>query len=175
MSIKKGSRPQCKDVTEIPFAAIKASYHCLLPTVDIFYNLRGWEKHLCVSKLGYGLSSSRQQDCICAKCAVLKMGPLGWNVSEIWIKMQWLLVMKTHLKMSSEKWRPFYLGHNVLRRHLGMGLHGEYVEYKNELNHQSSSVEIDITVTFLMNTTTNVIKRPEEQSKQRFIEIRLLG
>ena len=36
------------------------------------------------------------------------------NSSEIWIRIWRFSFTKMHLKMSSTKWRPFFLGHNVL-------------------------------------------------------------
>ena len=43
-----------------------------------------------------------------ARCpAMLLIGPLGTNFSEILIGIQTFSFMKMHLKMSSAKWRPF--------------------------------------------------------------------
>ena len=46
---------------------------------------------------------------------MLLIGPLGTNFSEILIGIQTFSFKKTHLKMSSAKWRPFCLGLNVLK------------------------------------------------------------
>ena len=48
------------------------------------------------------------------------IGHLGTNFSEILIRIQTFLFMKMHLKMSSAKWRPFGLGHNVLTKIMHM-------------------------------------------------------
>ena len=45
---------------------------------------------------------------------LLSIGILGTNFGEIVIKIQTFSVTKMHLKVSSGKWRPFWLGLNVL-------------------------------------------------------------
>ena len=47
---------------------------------------------------------------------ILLIRPLGTNFSEILIGNQIFSFTKMYLKMSSTKWRPFYLGLNVLNR-----------------------------------------------------------
>ena len=44
---------------------------------------------------------------------ILLIGPLGTNFSEILITIHTFAFKKMHLKMSSEKWRPFCLGLNT--------------------------------------------------------------
>ena len=75
--------------------------------------------HICVGKLTIigsdnGLSPGRRQAIIWTNAAILLIGPLGTNFSEISIKIHILSFKKMHLKMSSGKWRPFCLGLNVL-------------------------------------------------------------
>ena len=75
--------------------------------------------HICVSKLPIigsdnGLAPGRRQTIIWTKDGLLLIGPLGTNFSEILIGIQTFSFKKMHLKMSSAKWRPFCLGHNVL-------------------------------------------------------------
>ena len=41
-------------------------------------------------------------------------GPLGTNFSEMLIEIHTFSFKKIHLKMSSGKWLPFFLGLNVL-------------------------------------------------------------
>ena len=75
--------------------------------------------HICVVKLSIigsdnGLSPGRRQALIWTNAAILLIGPLGTNFSEILIGIQTFSFKKMHLKMSSAKWRPFCLGLNVL-------------------------------------------------------------
>ena len=75
--------------------------------------------HICVGKLTIigsdnGLSPARRQAIICTNAWILLIGPLGTNFSDILIGIQTFSFTKTHLKMSSAKWRPFCLGLNVL-------------------------------------------------------------
>ena len=78
--------------------------------------------HICVGKLNIigsdnGLSPGRRQTIIWTNIGILLFGPLGTNFSEILIGIQTFSLKKMHLKMSSAKWRPFYLGLNVLSVH----------------------------------------------------------
>ena len=75
--------------------------------------------HICVVKLTIfgsdnGLSPGRRQAIIWTNAGILLIGPLGTNFIEILIGIQTFSFKKMHLKMSSEKWRPFCLGLNVL-------------------------------------------------------------
>ena len=45
---------------------------------------------------------------------MLLIGPLGTKFSEMLVEIHTFSIKKIHLKMSSEKWRPFCLGLNVL-------------------------------------------------------------
>ena len=75
--------------------------------------------HICVCNLTIigsdnGLSPDRRQAIIWTNAGILLIGCLETNFSEIWIKIHTYLFKKMHLKMSSGKCRPFYLGLNVL-------------------------------------------------------------
>ena len=75
--------------------------------------------HICVGNLTIigpdnGLSPGRRQAIICTNAGILLIGPLGTNFSEIQIGIQTVSYKKMHLKMSSVKWRPFFLGLYVL-------------------------------------------------------------
>ena len=61
-----------------------------------------------------GLSPGRRQAIIWINAGILLKGPLRANVSEMLIEMHTFLFTKMHVKMSSAKWRPFYLGLNML-------------------------------------------------------------
>ena len=76
--------------------------------------------HICVSKLTIngldnGFSPGRRQAIIWTNAGILLMGPLGTSVDEILIKIHTFSIKKLFLIISSGKWRPFYLGLNVLR------------------------------------------------------------
>ena len=78
--------------------------------------------HTCVCKLttigsDNGLSACRRQAIIWTNAAILLIGPLGTNFSEISIESHTFLFRKMHLKLSSRKWRPFCLCLNVLLEH----------------------------------------------------------
>ena len=82
--------------------------------------------HICVRKLtvigsDHGLSPGRRQAIIWSNAGILLIGPLRthlmnkqWTNNEIIIEIHTFSFKKIHLKMSSEKWRPFCLGLNVL-------------------------------------------------------------
>ena len=76
--------------------------------------------HICVSKLTIigsdnGLSPGRRQAIIRTNAGILLIGTLGTNFSEILSEIHTFSFKKTHLKMSSAKWRPFCFGLNLLR------------------------------------------------------------
>ena len=75
--------------------------------------------HICVSKstiIGSdnGLSPGQRQAIIWTNAGILLIRTLGTNFSEILIEITTFSFKKMHLKVSSEKRRPFCLGHNVL-------------------------------------------------------------
>ena len=79
--------------------------------------------YICVGNLTIidsdnGLSPGRRQAIIWTNAGILLIGPLGTNFSEILIGIQIFSFKKMRLKMSSAKWRPFCLGHNVLTQSL---------------------------------------------------------
>ena len=81
---------------------------------------------ICVRKLIFigldnGLSPGRRQAIIWTNVEILLIGTLGRSFNEILSEIHTFSFNKTHLKTSSVKWHPFYLGLNVLRhicRHL---------------------------------------------------------
>ena len=75
--------------------------------------------HICVGNLtlvgsDYGLSPGRRQAIFWTNDGILLIGPLATNCSEILIEIHTFSFKKMQLKMSSTKWRPFCLDHNVL-------------------------------------------------------------
>ena len=77
--------------------------------------------HICVGNLTIigsdnGLSPSRRQAITWTNIGILLIGPIGTNFSEMLIEIHTFSFNKIHLKMSSGKWRPFYLGLNVINR-----------------------------------------------------------
>ena len=90
-------------------------------TLNAQHGLTHWGRatHICVSELTIigsdnGLSPGRRQAIIWTNDGILSIGPLGTNFSEILFGIQTFSFNKMHLKMSSAKWRPFFLGLNVL-------------------------------------------------------------
>ena len=79
----------------------------------------GRATHICVGKLTIigsdnGLSPGWRQAIIWTNDGILLIRPLGINFSGILIGNQTFSLKKMHLKMSSAKWCPFYLGLSVL-------------------------------------------------------------
>ena len=70
-----------------------------------------------------GLSPGRRLAIIWTNAGILLIGPLVTNFSENLFGTQTFSIKKMHLKMSSAKWRPFYLGLNVLWVELTMCMH----------------------------------------------------
>ena len=75
--------------------------------------------HLCVGKLTIigpdnGLSPVRRQAIIWTNAGISLIGPLGTKFSQILIAIHTFSFKKMHPKLSSAKWRPFFLGLNVL-------------------------------------------------------------
>ena len=75
---------------------------------------------ICISKLtiicsDHGLSPGRCQVIIWTNAGILLIGTLGIDFNDILIEIHTFSFRKTHLKMSSGKWRPFCLCLNVLR------------------------------------------------------------
>ena len=83
-------------------------------------NLWGRATHICVSKLTIiasdnGLSPGRRQAIIWSNAEILLIGLLGTDFGDILIEILIFPFTKMRLKVSSAKWRPFYLGLNVLK------------------------------------------------------------
>ena len=90
--------------------------------------------HICVGKLtnigsDNGLSPGRRQAIIWTNAGILLIGPLGTNFSEFLIVIYACSFNKMHLKMSSAKWRPFFLGLNVLIIPMLTKIHGTTVSW----------------------------------------------
>ena len=99
-----------------PFSQSKA-VHSL--TWCSFLTHWGRVTHICVGKTTItgsdnGLSPGRRQAIIWTSAGILLIGPLGTNFSENLIEIQTFSLKKVHFKVSSAKWRPFWLGLNVL-------------------------------------------------------------
>ena len=86
---------------------------------DYLYHLslitdRGQATHICVSNQNIiGSDNGRRQTIIWTDDGMLLIGTLGTNFSEMLIDILLLSFKKMRLKVSSAKWRPFCLGHNV--------------------------------------------------------------
>ena len=63
-----------------------------------------------------GLSPGRRQAIIWTNAGILLIRTLGTNVGEVLNEIHTFSFKKMHLKMSSEKSRPFCLGFNVLTK-----------------------------------------------------------
>ena len=75
-----------------------------------------------------GLLPGRRQAIIWINSAILLIGPLGTNLSEILIEIHAFSFTKMHLKTSSGKCRPFCLGLNVLS-HWGLVMPYDIIEW----------------------------------------------
>ena len=92
-----------------------------LELLVMYPDLTHWGRvmHICVSKLTIigsddGLSPDQCHAIIWTNAGILLIGPSGTNLSEILIKILTFSFEKVHLKVSSAKRRPFFLGLNVL-------------------------------------------------------------
>ena len=88
------------------------------------WNLTHWRRmtHLCVSKLNTissdsGLFPGWRQAIIWTNGGILLISPLRTNFSEMLIEIPTFFnKKKLHLKISAEKWRPIFLGFDVLKQ-----------------------------------------------------------
>ena len=92
--------------------------YCLL---SLRHCLTHWGRvsHICIDDLTIngadnGLSPGWRKAVIRTSAGILLIGPLGTNFSEILIAILIFSFKKMRLKVSSAKWQPFCLGHNVL-------------------------------------------------------------
>ena len=82
---------------------------------------------MCISKLTI-IDSDRRQAIIWTNARIFLIGPLGTNFSKILIEIDtFSFIGKMHLKMSFEKWRPFYLGLIMLRHYAQMKRSSDWV------------------------------------------------
>ena len=100
----------------------------------------GRETHICVGKLAIiasdnGLSPGRRQAIIWTNAGILFIRTLGTNFSEILSEIHWFSFKKTHLKMSSAKWRLSRLGLNELSRLMNSD-HSIVIKYSPWWRHQ---------------------------------------
>ena len=70
----------------------------------------GWVTHICISKLTIISSDNGLAP---TDAAILLIGPVRTNFSEIVIKTQTFSLKKIHVKVSFGKWQPFCLALNV--------------------------------------------------------------
>ena len=101
------------------FSKLKKTWGFFFPFYLGLLTHWGRVTHICVIKLTIsgsdnGLSPDRRQAIIWTNAGILLIGPLGTNLSEILIEIYTFSLKKMHLKISSAKWRPFWLGLNVL-------------------------------------------------------------
>ena len=96
-------------------------YRCGSHTWTKHYSLTHWGRvtHICASKITIigsdnGSSPGRRQTFIWTNAGILLILASGTNFSEILSEIHTFSFKKMHLKMSSEKRRPFCLGLNVL-------------------------------------------------------------
>ena len=117
-------------ITPKPYPSPTLLTEQFVPSLDGTFNvhipgLTHWGRmtHICISKLTIigsenGLSPCRRQAIIWTYAGILLIRPLGTNFSEILIGIQTFSLKKMRLKLSSGKWWPFCLGHNVLTLHI---------------------------------------------------------
>ena len=95
------------------------SQPCCYPTLLLCLTHWGRVTQICVIEItiissNNGLSPCRRQAILCTNAGILLIGTLETKFSEILSKIHIFSCMKSRLKMSSAKWRPFCLGLNVL-------------------------------------------------------------
>ena len=105
--------------------------------------------HICVGKLTIiasdnGLWPGRRQAIIWTNTGILLIEPLGTNFIETLIAIHTFPFKKINLKMSSEKWRPSYLGLNVSIAHRTKAYN--WVESQLRMCTHESSIYISMTI-----------------------------
>ena len=86
--------------------------HIICTLVFLLFNLLASKLNIIGSD--NGLALDRHQAIIWTNAGILLIVPLGTNFYKILIEIHTFPLKKKHLKMSSENWRPFCLGLNVL-------------------------------------------------------------
>ena len=84
----------------------------------------------------------RRQAIIWTNAGILLIGPLGTNFSEILIKIYEFSFKKIHLKLSSRKWRPSFLGFNVLRSIFVSAKYISYFPKRSAISFESLFIQI---------------------------------
>ena len=84
---------------------------CSIPLTN-----QGRVMHICVGNLTIIVffSFGGRQVIMWTNAAILLIGTLGTNLSEVLVEIDAFSFRKMHLNISSAKWRPFCLGLNVL-------------------------------------------------------------
>ena len=111
-----------KDVSLNNWTIVVNDGQTLLTRAEVFCStLTHWGRvtHICVSKVTIigsdnDLKPGRRQVTIWINGGILLIGPFGTNFSKISFEIFTFSLKKLHLKMSSGKWRPSFLGFNVL-------------------------------------------------------------
>ena len=128
--------------------------------------------HICVGNLAIissdnGLSPGRHQAIIWTNAGILLIGPFRTNFSEILIEFLTFSFKKMCLKLSSAKWRSFFLGLNGLTNWWStrsvvpmMSTRACHNESKVPLSHELCTVKIITTINtgnilLTFNTITN--------------------
>ena len=102
---------------------VDTTRHHVVPTNQpgLRIDLTHWGRvtHICVGNLTIigsdnGLSPDRRQAIIWTNAGILLIEPLGTDFSGILSEIHKFSFKKMHLKMSSAKWHPFFLGLNVV-------------------------------------------------------------
>ena len=134
------NKPQCNSIRihtfslkkmHLKMSSVEWRPFCFGPSV---LTHRGRVTHICVGKLTIigsdnSLSLERRQVIIWTNAAILLIGPLGTNFSEIFIEIQTFSLKKIRLKMSPAKCCSFRLGLNVLKICNAIGSHRSMVNY----------------------------------------------
>ena len=109
-----------KGVNLMPEGSVLApSVYIIVENATHILTLWGRVTHICIGNLTIigsdnGLSPGRRQAIIWTNAAILLIGPIGTNFSEILIKIITFIFKKMSSKLSSGKRRPSCLGLNVL-------------------------------------------------------------
>ena len=108
--------------------SVRVLFVCLLSWCQ-YDGVTHWGRvtHICVSKLTIigsdnGLSPGRRQAIIWTNAGILLIRPIETNFSEILLEIHTFSFKRSHLKMSSGKWRPSCLGLNVLMHECSMSI-----------------------------------------------------
>ena len=111
----KNKTKTCLSFHSWPTVCVCAKFGSNTSTGQALNSLRASISELTITGSNNGLSPGQRQAIIRTNAAILLIGPLGTNFSEILFGIQTFSFKKMHLNMLSAKWHSFCLSLNELK------------------------------------------------------------